>query len=67
MKNISAIILLLTLSLSVKSQTLKEYKASNGLTYKKKDTIVMSEGSGYDDTYKYLCFQLGVEILLITP
>tara|TARA_R110002051_G_scaffold224048_1_gene287242 strand:- start:3966 stop:4445 length:480 start_codon:yes stop_codon:yes gene_type:complete len=62
MKNISAIILLLTLSLSVKSQTLKEYKASNGLTYKKKDTIVMSEGSGYDDTYKYLWIRGGGKI-----
>jgi len=38
----------------VYAQKLKEYKASNGITYKAGDDIMMGSGSGNNDNYVYL-------------
>ena len=40
--------------MSAISQNLKEYAASNGVTYKKGDVIIMGEGSGDNDQYLYM-------------
>lgn len=52
----------LLISNGINAQKLKEYKASNGITYKKGDEITMSKGTGHDDTYMYLWISGGGKI-----
>ncbi|MCK0126914.1 SHOCT domain-containing protein [Gelidibacter sp. F2691] len=51
-------IILLTFSLlignGIYAQNLKEYKASNGITYKIGDDVIMGIGSGNNDQYVYM-------------
>lgn len=53
MKHIS-IILFLTGALSASAQTLPEYKASNGITYKPGDTVKLGRGSHPNGDFRYL-------------
>ncbi|MCC1485571.1 SHOCT domain-containing protein [Winogradskyella immobilis] len=51
-------LILLTFSLlignGIYAQKLKEYKASNGITYKVGDDVIMGNGSGNNDQYVYM-------------
>ncbi len=57
MKRILMIVVLLFLVVVANGQfstKLKEYKASNGVTYKKGDTIKLNKGSNYNGSFNYV-------------
>lgn len=56
MKNRNLILLILTLSVvsPCTAQTLTEYKASNGITYKPGDTLKLGRGSAPNGDFRYL-------------
>ncbi len=57
MKKILIIVILLFSVVVVNGQfstKLKEYKASNGVTYKKGDTIKLNRGSNYNGSFNYV-------------
>jgi hypothetical protein len=57
MKKLLLTAVLATSCLLAKSQNLDEYKASNGITYRKGDTVRLGVGSGVNQRFIYM--QLG--------
>jgi len=54
MKRIILLLAVIVLSSQVHAQRLQEYKASNGIVYKEKDTVKLGLGSGFQGTFVHL-------------
>lgn len=58
------LILIALISLSAKAQTLKEYKASNGIAYHPGDTVKL--GMGSNPTGRFVFVEMGASMILAT-